>query len=91
MVAFAEASGYPFPYLQDRNQATARAYGATCTFHLFVLDEDRRLRYQGRFDDARLEERIRVHDLRNALDDLLADRPVAVPETRAFGCSLDYV
>ena len=91
MVEFARASGYPFPYLQDQDQRAGRAYGARRTFEIFVLDRHRTVRYHGRFDDARLPERVTTHDLRNALDDLLAGRPVRVPETRAFGCSLDYV
>ena len=52
---------------------------------------ERRLRYQGRFDDARLPERVTIHDLRDALDDILAGRDVRRPETRPFGCSLDFV
>jgi peroxiredoxin len=91
MIEFARESGYAFPYLLDDEQRTARAYGVTRTFHLFVLDVDRNVRYQGRFDDSRLPARVTTHDLRNALDDVLADRPVRVPVTRPFGCSLDYV
>jgi hypothetical protein len=91
MVEQAEADGYTFPYLQDAGQEVARAYGARCTFHVFVLDRERRLRYQGRFDDSRLEANVRRDDLREALDDLLADRPVRVTDTRPFGCSLDFV
>jgi peroxiredoxin len=82
---------YTFPYLVDDGQAVARAYGATCTFHVFLLDHERRLRYQGRFDDARIAAKVTTHDLRNALDDLLAGRDVRVASTRAFGCSLDFV
>jgi peroxiredoxin len=91
MVERAAADGYTFPYLADEGQRTARAYGATCTFHVFVLDRERRLRYQGRFDDSRIAERVTTHDLRNALDDILAGRDVQVATTRAFGCSLDFV
>jgi peroxiredoxin len=91
MVERAREDGYTFPYLRDDAQKTARAYGPTCTFDVFVLDSDRRLRYEGRFDDARLAERVTSHDLRNALDDILAGREVRVPKTRAFGCSLDLV
>jgi peroxiredoxin len=91
MVEFARDSGYDFPYLVDDGQRTGRAYGATRTFHVFVLDERRALRYQGRFDDSRIPARVTSHDLRNALDDLLAQRAVRVPLTRPFGCSLDYV
>ena len=91
MVERAAEDGYTFPYLADEGQHVARAWGPTCTFHVFVLDRERRLAYTGRFDDARLPERVTTHDLRNALDDLLAGRDVTVPRTRPFGCSLDLV
>ena len=67
---------YAFPYVADEGQQVAKAYGPTCTFHVFVLDRDRRLRYQGRFDDARLPERVTSHDLRNAIEDVLDDADV---------------
>jgi hypothetical protein len=89
MVERAADDGYAFPYLVDEGQQVAKAYGPTCTFHVFVLDRDRRLRYQGRFDDSRLPARVTSHDLRNALDDILANRAVRLPITRPFGCSLD--
>lgn len=91
MVERAAEDRYAFPYVVDDGQRVARAYGAECTFHVFVLDEDRRLRYGGRFDDARLPERVTSHDLRDALDDILAGRDVRRPATRPFGCSLDLV
>jgi peroxiredoxin len=91
MIERAEADAYTFPYVIDDGQRVARAYGAVCTFHVFLLDRDRRLRYQGRFDDARLAERVTTPDLANALDDVLAGREVRVPVTRPFGCSLDFV
>ena len=91
MIERAADDGYTFPYVVDEGQRLARAYGATCTFHVFVLDRERRLRYQGRFDDARIPERVTSHDLAEALEDLLAGRAVRTPVTRPFGCSLDYV
>jgi peroxiredoxin len=91
MVERATEDRYTFPYVVDDGQRVARAYGAECTFHVFVLDGDRRLRYRGRFDDARLPARVSSHDLRDALDDILAGRDVGRPETRPFGCSLDLV
>jgi len=89
MVERAADDGYAFPYLVDEGQRVAKAYGPTCTFHVFVLDRDRRLRYQGRFDDSRLPARVTSHDLRNALDDIIARREVRLASTRPFGCSLD--
>lgn len=91
MIDFARDSGWRFPYLVDADQAVARSYGPTRTFHVFLLDEERVLRYQGRFDDARLEERVTTRDLRDALDELLSGRDVTTPMTRPFGCSLDFV
>lgn len=91
MVERAAEDAYAFPYLVDDGQRVAKAFGAACTFHVFALDRARTLRYEGRFDDARLEARVTSHDLRNALDDLLAGREVGVAKTRAFGCSLDLV
>jgi peroxiredoxin len=91
MVDRAEEHAYSFPYVVDAGQRVAQAYGATCTFHVFVLDRMRRLRYQGRFDNSRLEERVTDTDLANALEDMLAGRDVRVANTRPFGCSLDFV
>jgi len=91
MVERAEEDGYTFSYLSDEGQRVARAYGPTRTFEVFALDRERQLRYTGRFDDARLPERVTTTDLANALDDLLAGREVRVAQTRPFGCSLDLV
>jgi hypothetical protein len=91
MIERAAEDGYAFPYLVDEGQRLARAYGAACTFHVFLLDRARRIRYEGRFDDARLEARVTSRDLENALTDVLGGREVRVPTTRPFGCSLDFV
>lgn len=91
MVERAAEDGYTFPYLIDDGQRVAKAFGAACTFHVFVLDRARRLRFEGRFDDARIATNVTSHDLRKALDDLLSGRDVRVANTRPFGCSLDLM
>lgn len=91
MVSLAREAEYSFPYLADPDQRVARLYGPTHTFHAFVLDRRRRLRYQGRFDDARVAANVTSKDVANAVDDLLAGRDVQVAETVPFGCSLDIV
>ena len=91
MVDRAAADRYTFPYVVDDGQRVARAYGAICTFHVFVLDSQRRVRYEGRFDDSRIAANVTTSDLANAIDDLLAGRDVRVARTQPFGCSLDFV
>jgi peroxiredoxin len=88
MVQRADESRYNFPYLKDSERKAAESYGAICTPHFFVLDVDRRLRYRGRMDNSRVESRVTVSDLRNALEDLLSGRIVRVAETEPFGCGI---
>ena len=82
---------FNFPYLYDGETETAsRAYGPVATPHAFVFDQSRKLRYVGRIDDNEIEERVKHHELRDAIEDLLADREVKVPQTKAFGCSTKW-
>jgi len=90
MVKRAKERGFNFPYLRDEEQFVAEEYGAVCTPHVFAFDKARLLRYRGRIDDSRDPSRVSSHDLRNALDDLLAGRDVRVPDTRPFGCSIKW-
>ena len=90
MVKRAKEKGFRFPYLRDGEQAGVVEYGAVCTPHVFAFDKARLLRYRGRIDDSRDPSSVRSHDLRNALDDLLAGREVRVPDTRPFGCSIKW-
>ena len=80
-----------YPYLYDgATQSIARAYGPQATPHVFVFDKSRLLRYEGRFDDNFRIEKVTVHDARNAVDALLAGKPVPVDHTAAFGCSTKW-
>jgi peroxiredoxin len=81
---------FTYPYLYDgQTQTTALAYGVMATPHIYVFDSERRLRYVGRFDDAEVKA-IKSHDLKNAVDALLAGKPVPVETTRVFGCSTKW-
>lgn len=90
MKARAIEKGYPFPYLKDGNSATARAYGARVTPHVYVVDGTGTLRYRGYVDDSAKPEDRKTAGLADALDALLAGKPVANAETRAFGCSIKW-
>ena len=81
---------FAYPYLYDgETQAMAKAYGVLATPHVFIFDADRKLRYDGRFDDAEVKA-VKSHDAINAVEALLAGRPVPVETTRVFGCSTKW-
>ncbi len=46
----AQERGFPFPYLHDESQETARAYGAACTPDFFGFNAAGELQYRGRLD-----------------------------------------
>ncbi len=83
----------PFPVVQDAKLAAANAFKADVTPEAFVLDRHFILRYRGRIDNgyaARLKknQQITSHDLRQALDEVLAGKPVSAPATPAIGCAI---
>jgi thiol-disulfide isomerase/thioredoxin len=82
---------FNFPYLYDgETQAVTQAYGAQATPHVFLFDAERKLRYEGRIDNAQRESLVKIQDARAALDALLAGKPVIAPHTPAFGCSTKW-
>jgi peroxiredoxin len=84
--------GIDWPYLYDGDtQAISSKFGAVATPHIFIFDDQRKLRYQGRIDDNQREELVKTQDARNALDAVLAGKPVTVAETRAFGCTTKWL
>jgi peroxiredoxin len=87
----AKQKGFNFPYLRDKTQKVARAYGAERTPEVFVFDEKRVLRYHGRIDDNVYEpSQVRQHYLRDALDALLKGRKVPVEDTEPVGCTVKW-
>jgi thiol-disulfide isomerase/thioredoxin len=87
----AEYRHFNFPYLYDgETQAVARAYGPKATPHVFVFDQQRKLRYEGRLDNSQRESLVKTQDARNAIEALLAGKPVPVPHTAVFGCSTKW-
>lgn len=85
-----EKMKYPFPYLIDETQAVATAFGAKVTPHVFLFGPDRKLAYRGRIDDDTDPTKVTTHDLRKALDQILAGEPVAIASTKAFGCTIKW-
>ena len=87
----AEYKHLTYPYLYDGDtQSVARAYGPQATPHVFVFDQDRKLRYEGRFDNSYRIEQVKTQDARNVIDALLAHKDPAVTHTGVFGCSTKW-
>jgi peroxiredoxin len=85
----AAREGYRFPYVVDATSDVGRAFGATRTPEAFLFDGAGRLVYHGAIDDnAHEPERVERRYLRDALDALLAGRPIEPAEVPFIGCSI---
>lgn len=82
---------FNFLYLRDETQETAKGYGATHTPQVFLFDENRKLRYEGKIDDNWQEpEKVKSKYLRNAIIEVLDGKEVSVPETFSIGCTIKW-
>lgn len=90
----AKEKNYPFPYLFDEKQEVARAYGATKTPHVFLLQNQENgfsVAYIGAIDDNPNDpKKVQKRYLAEAIEALIAGKPVPVSETKAIGCSVKY-
>lgn len=86
----ASDSGFNFAYLTDPTQKIAQSFGATCTPHVFVLDQHRRIGYMGKIDNHLDESKVTEHFLQDAVDALLSGKSPDVTETRQVGCEIEF-
>jgi thiol-disulfide isomerase/thioredoxin len=83
---------FNFPYLYDgETQAVSRAYGPVATPHVFIFDQERKLRYEGRVDDSPRPNLVRRQDAREAIEALLAGKAVEAASTPTVGCSTKWL
>lgn len=84
----------PTAFLLDHDGTVGRAYGAKTTPHLFVIDGEGVLRYNGAIDSNPSADPADIPGatqfVREALADLGAGRPVARGTTQPYGCSVKY-
>jgi thiol-disulfide isomerase/thioredoxin len=92
MTQVAKQLQYPFPYLYDESQETAKAYDAACTPDFFIYDKDLQLVYRGQLDDSRPGNEIPVtgKDIRHALDCLINNEPVPQEQRPSIGCNIKW-
>jgi len=84
-----------FPVLKDLGNRVADAMKAVRTPEVFLLDQDRKVRYHGRIDDqygvGYIRENVTREDLKIAIEELLAEKPVSKPSTESVGCYIGRV
>ena len=92
MTQAAKQLKYPFPYLYDESQETAKAYDAACTPDFFIYDKDLHLVYRGQLDDSRPGNEIPVtgKDIRQALDCLINNEPLPQEQRPSIGCNIKW-
>jgi len=87
----AQQQGYTFPYCYDESQEVAHSFGALCTPHCFVFNQQRALAYKGRVDDNwRDTNAVEDASLQNAITDIVAGNTPTNPEVNAIGCSIKW-
>lgn len=87
----AKQNGLTFPIVKDENNVVADQMGAEFTPEVFVISPKLTVLYHGRIDDSQRPANIKRQDLRSALEEILAGKPISDASTRAFGCSIKRV
>ncbi len=96
VVHYAHDYHYGFPLVLDPRQSLVSMAGATVTPQAAVLSPEGKVLYLGRIDNrvadfGQLRFKATVPDLRNALDEVLAGKPVATPFTKSIGCAINRI
>lgn len=78
-------------YLVDPDGKVGKMFDAKTTPHMFIIDKDGKLVYNGGIDDdPRGEKKEKINYVRNALNEILNNKPVSIPVTKPYGCSVKY-
>lgn len=84
----------PAAVLLDPNSKMARAYGATTTPHMYIVDPKGTLAYMGAIDDKPSASASSLNGaksyVRQAMAELKAGKPVSEASTKAYGCAVKY-
>jgi peroxiredoxin len=92
MGAYARENAITFPLVKDSENRVADQFGADRTPEVFLLDGKRVIRYHGRIDDqysvGLQKSKAGRRDLAEAIEELLAGKPVSQPSLAAVGCRI---
>ncbi len=89
----AQQLGFNFPVCYDATQEVAKAYTAACTPDFFLFNQTQELVYRGQLDDSRPSNNLPVtgQDLRNAISNVLADKPIPSEQKPSIGCNIKWI
>ena len=89
MQQYAKTQKYDWYYVVDKNNEIADAFGAGRTPENFLFDKNSKLVYHGAIDDNPADAgNVTRQHLKEAINDLLAGKDIAVKESRSVGCSI---
>lgn len=84
----------PTAVLLDPSGEIGRLYGAKTTPHMYIIDPQGRLIYNGAIDDRPTADAKDIAGAKNyvtaALDEVLAGKPVSTPSSTPYGCTVKY-
>jgi len=91
----AKEKGYTFPYLIDETQNVTREYGATKTPHVYLLEKQKDASYQVKYigaidDNSEDASAVKEKYVENAINNILAGKPVTPDYTKAIGCGIKW-
>jgi peroxiredoxin len=89
--AYARGVEFDFPVYKDIDNVVADRFGAQITTDTFVMDSLGVIRYHGYLEDSPNPTRAKTKGLRLAVEAVLENKPVAMPEAKALGCSIRRV
>ena len=83
--------GIDFPYLVDETQKVADSFKAQCTPDLYLFNKNKKLVYHGRLDDNWQDEKsVMKEELKEAIDNMVSNRPVTPNQKPSLGCSIKW-
>lgn len=90
--SMAQRLNFTFPLCFDESQEVAKAYTAACTPDFFLFDNQQQLVYRGQLDDSRPSNNIELNgnDLRRAIEETLAGKPVSIEQKPSIGCNIKW-
>jgi len=91
--SFVKKEGISWSVLVDQDGTVGHAYGAATTPHMFIIDSEGVVVYEGAIDDdprGNMESGARTNYVSQALNELSTGKTVSTPETKPYGCSVKY-